>query len=263
VNAGTFTDADRDPLTLTARLTGGNPLPAWLTFDAATRRFSGTPAPGNVGRISIDLTANDGFGGIVTDTFLLTINPAPITPINGTNRSETLTGTPNADRIFGFGGQDLITGGAGNDELWGGDGQDRLWGQDGNDTLNGEAGNDQLFGEAGNDILNGDGGDDLINGGAGNDVLFGGAGHDILTGNDGRDTFALVLGQGTDTIRDFRLGTDVIGLTGGLSFGQLTITQRSSQTWITDRASSQLLARLDGVSATALIAQSSTAFVVL
>jgi predicted outer membrane repeat protein len=263
VGAGVFRDADNDPLTLTARLTGGNPLPSWLTFDAATRSFSGTPAAGNVGRLSIDLTASDGLGGTVTDTFLLTINPAPITPINGTNLSETLTGTPNRDRIFGFGGQDLISGGGGDDELWGGAGQDRLWGQDGNDTLYGEAGNDQLFGDAGNDALYGDGGDDLINGGMGNDTLSGGAGHDVLTGDAGRDIFALALGQGVDTIRDFRLGEDRIGLTAGLSFGQLTITQRSSQTWITDRASSQLLARLEGVNAAALIAQSGTAFVTL
>ncbi|HEY0893798.1 MAG TPA: putative Ig domain-containing protein, partial [Cellvibrio sp.] len=78
--AGAFADADLNALTYSAQLAGGGALPAWLSFDAATRTFSGTPANGDVGTVSIDVTANDGNGGTVTDTFDIVIantNDAP------------------------------------------------------------------------------------------------------------------------------------------------------------------------------------------
>ena len=46
IPADAFTDADGDRLTYTAVLSDGGPLPAWLTFDPATRTFTGTPASG-------------------------------------------------------------------------------------------------------------------------------------------------------------------------------------------------------------------------
>ena len=51
--ANTFDDVDGDALTYTATLDDSSPLPAWLTFDAATRTFSGTPANGDVGPITV------------------------------------------------------------------------------------------------------------------------------------------------------------------------------------------------------------------
>src|SRR5690606_28392725 len=62
-------------------------------FNAATRTFSGTPADGDVGTITIDVTANDGNGGTVTDTFTLTVadaNDAPTVanPIPNQNATE-------------------------------------------------------------------------------------------------------------------------------------------------------------------------------
>ncbi|WP_051291139.1 putative Ig domain-containing protein [Pedobacter glucosidilyticus] len=66
----TFTDIDAGTtLTYTAQLNGGGVLPAWLSFNAATRTFSGTPLNGDVGTITIDVTANDGNGGTITDSF--------------------------------------------------------------------------------------------------------------------------------------------------------------------------------------------------
>jgi Ca2+-binding RTX toxin-like protein len=260
--ANAFADADGDPLTLTATLMGGAPLPSWLVFNPTTGTFSGTPTTGNISTLSLDIVANDGFsGGTVTDTFTLKIDPAPIPPINGTNDADTLIGTANDDVIYGFGGHDLIYGDLGDDEIWGGDGNDKLWGQVGNDLIHGEAGNDQLYGDDGNDQLFGEAGDDQLWGGAGNDTLVGGLGNDQLWGGAGNDTFAIASGNGTDIIRDFKLGDDRIGLANGLTYGQLTITQRSSQTFITETATSQLLARLEGVNAAALMAQSATAFV--
>lgn len=83
-----------------------------------------------------------------------------------------------------------------------------------NDVINGQGGNDSLYGLSGKDILRGDGG---------NDVLVGGSGNDILTGGSGSDTFVLAAGSGTDTITDFA-STDVIGLSGGLTINDLTIS---------------------------------------
>ena len=41
--ANSFSDADGDALTYTATLSNGAALPSWLSFDAASRTFSGTP----------------------------------------------------------------------------------------------------------------------------------------------------------------------------------------------------------------------------
>ncbi|MFK7959453.1 MAG: putative Ig domain-containing protein [Phycisphaerales bacterium] len=78
---GTFSDADADTLTLDATLASGDPLPAWLNFDAASGTFSGTPADADGGTISITVTATDPDGLSATDTFDLVVtnvNDAPV-----------------------------------------------------------------------------------------------------------------------------------------------------------------------------------------
>ena len=85
VPVGTFTDPDGDTLTLSATLADGSALPSWLSFNPATGTFSGTPANGDVGSLSIKVTANDGDASVST-TFNLTVtnvNDAPVvsTPI--------------------------------------------------------------------------------------------------------------------------------------------------------------------------------------
>ena len=73
--SGTFDDEDlADVLTLSAALTSGDPLPAWLDFNPATNTFSGTPGNDDVGVISVDLTATDLAGSTATDTFTITVN---------------------------------------------------------------------------------------------------------------------------------------------------------------------------------------------
>ena len=259
----TFSDADGDPLSYTATLAGGAPLPTWLVFDPATGTFSGTPTDANVGTLTIDLTAADGFDGNVTDTFVLTINPTPPNVITGTNASETLAGTAGKDLIYGLDGQDVITAGNENDQVFAGGGQDRVWGGLNDDVLHGEAGADQLWGEDGNDALFGGEGDDLLYGGAGSDRLRGGFGSDVLLGGGDSDLFILAAGEGTDVIKDFRLGEDKIGLANGLTLGQISVVQRSGETWVYTTQSREILARLEGVVATDLMAQSATAFQVV
>ena len=59
VPAETFADdGGVENLTLTAVLADDGPLPAWLSFDGTT--FSGTPAQGDVGLISVKVLADDG-----------------------------------------------------------------------------------------------------------------------------------------------------------------------------------------------------------
>ncbi|MEH2249921.1 choice-of-anchor D domain-containing protein [Nostoc sp.] len=157
-----------------------------------------------------------------------------------------------------------IVGTSGNDQLSGGDPDDTIWGQDGNDRLYGNNGNDQLYGNNGNDTLFGGLGNDQLTGGAGNDWLYGGKGNDVLTGGSyGVDTFVLASGEGTDSITDFEVGRDKLALSGGLRFGQLSIQQRGSQAFIVDSSDNQVFAKLDGVSASTLLAQASTTFITI
>ncbi len=68
--------SDPDPstaLSYSANLTNGGPLPTWLSFNAATRSFSGTPT-GAAGAIEVRVTASDGAGGTVNDIFSLNVN---------------------------------------------------------------------------------------------------------------------------------------------------------------------------------------------
>lgn len=87
--------------------------------------------------------------------------------------------------------------------------------------IGGGRGSDTLSGGAGNDVIIGDdsgyyyeyGGNDVLNGGAGNDVLNGGYGINTLTGGAGADLFVHdVYSDGTDSITDFKSGTDKLVL---------------------------------------------------
>ncbi|MFM2347610.1 MAG: hypothetical protein RL654_2363, partial [Pseudomonadota bacterium] len=79
---GTFADVDAgDSLSYTT-----SALPAWLTFDAGTRTFSGTPANADVGALTITVTAMDGSNATASDSFVLTIgnvNDAPTLRVGG------------------------------------------------------------------------------------------------------------------------------------------------------------------------------------
>ena len=80
VPAETFTDVDGDTLTLAATLAGGAALPSWLSFDAATRTFTGTPGNAEVGTLDVTVTASDG-ALTASDTFTLAIGNANDAPV--------------------------------------------------------------------------------------------------------------------------------------------------------------------------------------
>jgi hypothetical protein len=79
VPADAFDDPDlgvdpNETLTLTATLANGDPLPAWLAFDASTGAFSGTALPGQ--SLSLTVTATDAAGLTASATFALTTSDA-------------------------------------------------------------------------------------------------------------------------------------------------------------------------------------------
>lgn len=68
----TFTDDDgNNTLTYSATLSGGGSLPSWLSFNPATRTFSGTPSAS--GLFSIKVTATDTANASASCTFNLNI----------------------------------------------------------------------------------------------------------------------------------------------------------------------------------------------
>jgi len=180
------TDANGDRLSLTGV---SNPVNGSVTFSNGNVIF--TPSTNFTGDASFDYSISDGFGGTSSATVSVAVGGTQ----TGGSGNDTLTGTP------------------GNDSLNGGNGNDSLIGNAGNDTLIGGNGTDFLVGSAGNDLLNGDNGSDTLTGGLGNDTL---------TGGNGQDIFVFAPGEGIDTINDFQLGTDKIGLTEGLTFGNLS-----------------------------------------
>ncbi len=230
VPADTFADADAgDSLTLSASLAGGGDLPAWLTFDAATRTFTGTPGAGDVGSLSLKVTATDKAGASVSNSFDLTLTAAPAMNV--------ITGTSGNDVLYGYATADVITGGLGNDWIYGKAGDDLLRGEGGRDYLYGGAGHDTLEGGADDDVLNGEEDNDVLLGGAGNDTLYGGAGNDVLQGgtdndslygNGGNDTYRFNRGDGQDWISEYDSvagNRDVLELGSGITDNDIRISR--------------------------------------
>ncbi len=111
---------------------------------------------------------------------------------------------------------------------------------------------DNLQGTSSDDLIFGFGSNDVIVGGSGNDQIYGGVGTDNITGGAGNDIFVLAINEGRDTIKDFNISEDLIGLSGGLSYSGLSITQSGSDTLIKNISPSQSLALLIGVQASTL-----------
>ncbi|MBL8435593.1 MAG: DUF4347 domain-containing protein, partial [Zoogloea sp.] len=125
IPAASFTDAEGTGLTYTATLADDSPLPGWLSFVEGTRTFSGNPpAAWADAPLSIKVTATDGSGEAVSDTFTLTLsntaNQPPVvaspltwqavdapTEVTQVTFSDTLGGT-----TLTFDGQTLTLGSA-------------------------------------------------------------------------------------------------------------------------------------------------------
>lgn len=225
VPAATFADMDvADSLNLSAALSSGAALPAWLTFDAATRILSGTPPDTASGALSIAIKATDGSGAFVTSLFALDIANV----VTGTVDADTLTGTAEGDYIFGVAGDDSLNGRAGADTLIGGTGNDSYTVDNGGDVvvelvgegvdvvkssvsfglsshvenliMSGAAAIDGT-GNALDNVMTGNSAVNTLVGGAGNDTIKGQGGGDTLLGGNGDDVF--VVDVATDVITEY------------------------------------------------------------
>jgi Ca2+-binding RTX toxin-like protein len=249
VPATTFVDVDPgDSLTYSATLAGGAALPTWLSFNPATRAFTGTPQAGDVGAIDVRVTATDQGNLNTSDIFALTTAPS-----GGTVGNDTLIGTSGHDLLDGLAGDDVLRGLAGNDTLIGGSGNDLLDGGTGSDTMVGGLGSDtyvvsmgdtvveqaaQGFDTVQSDVtwtlganlealtltgtanINGTGNvlDNLLTGNSGANVLTGGAGNDVYVIGTG-DMVVEGVGAGTDTVLSevtttLSANVELLGLTG-------------------------------------------------
>jgi glycerophosphoryl diester phosphodiesterase len=125
-----------------------------------------------------------------------------------------------------------------------------------NNYTSGLESDDVINGQGGDDVLHGLCGDDWLRGGDGNDTLVGGYGHDWLSGGAGCDRFVLASGEGTDTIADFNPEVDEIALSGGLTFGRLTILQgigaQANDTLLQVTSTGEILASLRNMQASAI-----------
>ena len=213
VPAGSLDDPDNDPLTFSATLGNGDPLPYWLTFNPLTQTFTGTPPRGFVGPIELTVTADDGTANI-SDDFLLTVTASNPGPVNLTPNPDTYNAGNTGETINGLGSNDTITGGLGNDFING---------NDGNDTIDGGGFANVLHGDGGNDYVASTGNLNEGYGDAGTDQLFFVGNQNQLFGGDGNDWHGV---SGTNNALAANGGDDWLGATRQLQHAQRPGRQR-------------------------------------
>ena len=96
--ADTFSDPDGNTLTYSA--TNDPNTATWLSFDEDMRKFSGRPQTSDIGDVEVTVTADDGNGGKVDDTFTVTVVAA--------NANPTITGPENTDISFAENGTGTV-----------------------------------------------------------------------------------------------------------------------------------------------------------
>jgi Ca2+-binding RTX toxin-like protein len=238
VPANAFSDPDAgDALTYSATLDGDAALPAWLSFDADTRAFSGTPLQADVGTLEVTVTATDPGGLSAADTFALTVanvNDAPVAASTLADQSfeagasfsfELPAGTfsdedpgetlgLSATRLDGsalpawlsfdpatafFAGNPALTDiGITPILVTATDAAGASAQSDFGLVVRVPAGT-EATGSAGDDVLYGGAGDETLTARGGNDYLYGDVGNDLLKGGAGNDV--LQGGAGNDVLR--------------------------------------------------------------
>jgi Ca2+-binding RTX toxin-like protein len=279
VSANAFTDIDvGDTLNYSATLSDGTALPAWLSFNASTRTFSGTPTTS--GTVSVKVTAKDVGNLSASDIFDITITSLNQT-INGTANSDTLNGGSGNDIINGNAGNDVLNGYAGNDTLNGGAGCDTMVGGLGDDTYIVDhlsdvvneavnAGIDTvnvaiatsngsytltanvenatltnsvaycLTGNALDNILTGNAAANTLSGGSGNDTLDGLAGNDTMVGGLGNDTYTI--GATGDVVTEAtNAGTDTVNVAIATVGGTYTVAANVENAMLTNTVAYSLI----------------------
>lgn len=155
--------------------------------------------------------------------------PGAATFIGGSGASTVVGGSGSHGAFFGGTGGGLFSGGSGgNNVIVGGQQATTILGGGGGDlmfavgaagtVITAGTGNETLQGgySTGNDTFFAGPGQDLIGLGSGHDVVFAGSGAATIIGGSGQDVVAFANGRagGTDTLYNFKPGTDAISLQG-------------------------------------------------
>lgn len=263
VPVSTITDPDVwDSVIYSATLPNGDPLPSWLSFDAQTRTFSGTPGAGDIGSLQFVLWGTDNYGagtGIYVNLSVTPPNQGPViaapladqsvaegTAINYTVPSGAFT-DPDAGDSLSYAAT-LSDGSALPSWLSFNDSTRRFTGtvpigaleplsvrvtatdQGGlsiQDVFNiaVTVQNLTLNGTTSAETLTGRSGNDVIDGKSGNDVLIGNGGNDRLIGGIGNDTMSGGAGDDTYVVDS---ATDLVNE----NAGEGTDAVESSVTWV-------------------------------
>ncbi|MDP3407393.1 putative Ig domain-containing protein [Bosea sp. (in: a-proteobacteria)] len=226
IPAGAYVDPEGQPLTINVMA----PTAVWLSYDPATRTISGTPPAGS-STVSLHVSVSDGFGGIASDFFNLSVgagapNQSPtaialsgltvaegvpnavvgtVTVTDADSTSFTfavsdarfeVVGTPGAYVLRLAGANVLTAEQAANIALTvtATDGTGNSFAQGFGLTVL----NTQIEGTNAGEFIVGDDTAQVINGLGGNDFLFGQGGDDTLNG--GIDNDGLSGGAGNDTL---------------------------------------------------------------
>ena len=104
VPANTFAEEQSAPLSYSATLADGSPLPAWLNFDPGSSTFSGTPDSTDLGTVQILVTAVDADNQQVSAPFTLAIYPPTLAAgqglgLLGTYYNDSSLGSVSTDEI--------------------------------------------------------------------------------------------------------------------------------------------------------------------
>ncbi len=218
-------------LTVSASLADGSALPSWLTFDAQTRSFHGTPSNAPAGTLTVRLTVTDAAGQSTSATFPIVVegvNDAPYADVPLGDQYAVLGQALQLQldaRLFvdvdagdALGWQVRQADGSPLPTWLGFDPATRtLTGTPGSSDLNALAleviVTDQAGASASQGFLlvvhesdpayvYGTSGPDNLYGNSGNNILVGGAGDDVLLGGEGNDVYLFSPGDGIDRVID-------------------------------------------------------------
>ena len=259
VALNTITDPDPwDSITYSVKMEDGSDVPAWLSFDAATRTLSGTPDVNNVGSLQFILWGTDNYNYSAGEYVSLNVaapNRAPVlstalpdkTAALGSGFSYTLSSTaftdPDAGDVLSYSAT-LADGSALPSWLIFNESTRTFSGTPSTlgtisvrvtamDTgaliasdvfdITVSVQDLTLTGTSGVDTLTGGVGNDTLSGLAGNDILNGNAGNDTLSGGTGNDTMAGGTGDDTYVVDS---ATDIIteNVSEGLDSVQSSVT---------------------------------------
>ena len=204
---------------------------------------------GNDNLVASATAAASGITGVDGTIFTGAGNDTVDFTFNTNSRNNYFDGGKGDDAIF-VSRNDRVFGSEGNDLFYAADGK-------GNNRMSGGAGDDIFYLGANDRALGGDGNDKFYVGSGGGNTISGGA---------GADQFWIATTQipnAANTIVDFQIGTDVIGIAGattlGISASTLKLAQVGGDTSIS--FGNQTLAILTGIQATSLSTSNAGQFV--